>query len=235
MKIHYIQHATFEKLGAIEVWARKNNHELSGTHVYDGEKLPENTDFDLLVIMGGPQSPFEVDKYPYLNDEIALVKKAIKNNKKVWGTCLGAQIIAEALGVSTLRSEHKEVGMYPITVLDEGKNDPIFSQFGDIFDVMHWHNDMPGIPDGAILLAKSDGCSHQAFRYGDRVYGFQFHLEPTLELIKGMIKHCSDDLEANRYVRSEAELMASDYDAINQKMFAVLDYFNELPERNSFL
>lgn len=89
---------------------------------------------------------------------------------------------------------------------------------------MHWHSDMPGIADGIELLAKSEGCSRQAFRYGDRVYGFQCHFELTKELVEGMIKHCDADLKAGKYVMTPEQLMTLDYSEINAKMDSVLDY-----------
>jgi GMP synthase (glutamine-hydrolysing) len=230
MRIHCIIHASFEKIGAIETWAKKGGHSLSFTHTYKEQELPNIDSFDFLIVMGGPQSPLEVEKYPYLRNEIKLIEKAIQGNKKIFGVCLGAQLISEALGAKTLRSPNKEIGMYSIEILDAAKEDPIFKKLPKTFDVMHWHSDMPGIPDGGVLLAKSEGCPQQAFKYGDRIYGFQFHLEPTKELIEGMIANCPEDLKPGRYIRSEEELLNSDFDAINKKMFIVLDYMASLPD-----
>lgn len=229
MKIHAIIHASFEKLGVIEDWAKENEHALTSTHTYKGETLPASpSDFDFLIIMGGPQSPLELDKYPYLRNEIVLIDQAIKANKKVLGICLGAQLIAEALGAKTQHSPHKEIGEYPVLVLEEGKHDHFFGQLYPKFNAVHWHNDMPGINDEIILLAESEGCPQQAFRYKDRVYGFQFHLEPTLDVIEGMIKHCSADLNPGKYIRSVSELRATNYGAINKTMYRFLDYLAQL-------
>jgi GMP synthase (glutamine-hydrolysing) len=228
MKIHYIQHAPFEKLGVIETWAIENHYSLSGTQTYADEKLPDASTFDFLIVMGGPQSPLETEQYPYLRDEITLIEQAIKQNKRVLGICLGAQLIAEALGAKTQRSPHKEIGVYPIELLDSAKTDPIFSHLPKKLDVMHWHNDMPGIPNNAVLLAKSEGCPQQAFRYGDRVYGFQFHVEMTKELIEGMIQHCPDDLKPGAYIRTAAELLSSDFEKINATMLFALDQIAKL-------
>lgn len=226
MRIHAIIHAPFEKLGIIESWVSRKNHTLSATHTYNGEQLPDASSFDFLIIMGGPQSPLKLDKYPYLRNEISLAKQTIKNNKSLLGICLGAQIIAEALGAKTENSPNKEIGSYPIVVTKEGLNDPLFKLFPAKFDVMHWHNDMPGTPDGGILLAKSEGCPSQAFCYGDRTYGLQFHLEMTAELVKGMVDHCSEDLLPGKYIRSRDELLSVDCQPINEKMLVVLDYLS---------
>ncbi len=224
MRIHAVIHAAFEKLGAIENWILKHHHRLSITNTYLGETLPDVSSFDMLIIMGGPQSPSKLDKYPYLRDEIKLASAVIAANKAMLGICLGAQIIGEALGAKTEQSPHKEIGVYPVELMQAAQDDPLFQQFPDTFDVMHWHNDMPGLSADSRLLAKSAGCPRQAFAYGDRVYGLQFHMEMNEELIRGMILHCESDLTTSQYVQSAQTLLALDLDAINQKMHQVLDY-----------
>ena len=84
--------------------------------------------------------------------------------------------------------------MYLVELLDAAKDDPVFRHFPNKFEAMHWHYDMPGLPEGAALSAKSEGCPRQAFRYGDRIYGFQFHFEMTESLLKGMVENCLSDL-----------------------------------------
>lgn len=229
MKILFVLHAAFEKPGCIETWASKKGHTIEKSSPYRGETLPEIDKFDFLVVMGGPQSPLEIDKAPYLNDEIALIKKAIQQNKKIIGVCLGAQLIGEALGAKTERSPHREIGMHLVELLDDAKDDPVFSQFPKKFDVMHWHSDMPGIAENAVLLAKSEGCPRQAFRYGDRIYGFQCHFEFTKELISGMIDNCVADLVTpGKYISSVKELLEADCSQINSRMESVLNYLNGL-------
>jgi GMP synthase (glutamine-hydrolysing) len=222
MRIHYLIHAEFEKLGAIAQWINNNNYSATASHTYRGDPLPATSQFDMLIIMGGPQSVCRLEDYAYLRDEIALVKKAINENKVILGICLGAQIIGEALGAKTEKSPHQEIGIYPVEITPEAKDDPIFQQFSPQFDVMHWHSDMPGVPDDAVLLAKSAGCPRQAFRYGDRIYGLQFHLELTPELIKEMLKH--EEIKPTTYVQSKDELLRADLHAINQKIYPVLDF-----------
>lgn len=224
MHVHTIIHAPFEKLGAIETWINEKNYQHSTTHTYKGEQLPDISNFDFLIIMGGPQSPLKVDQYPYLRDEILLAKKVIEHNKPLLGICLGAQLIGEALGAKTERSPNKEVGAYPIEVTKDGLEDPLFKLFPQQFDVMHWHNDMPGLPEGGKLLAKSAGCPRQAFSYGDRVYGFQFHLEMTPEVIKGMLEHCPEDITQGKYIRTPEEILATNYQPINHKLIIALNY-----------
>ncbi len=223
MRIHTIIHAPFEKLGVIENWVSTQGHELSSTHTYRGEKLPDVSDIDFLIIMGGPQSATELDKYPYLRDELNLTKQAIQQNKIVLGICLGAQIISESLGAQTERSPNKEIGVYPLFLTEAGKTNSIFKNFPHTFDVMHWHNDMPGLPNGAELLAYSEGCPRQVIKYNERVYGLQCHLEMTTELIKGMLEHCVNDLKPGTYVQQKERLLANAMSEINSKMIYILN------------
>ncbi len=230
MKILFVLHAAFESPGSIAKWAEQQGHATQEVHPYKGEKLPDAEQFDFLVVMGGPQSPIHIEQSPYLYDEIELIKSAIQAKKRVLGVCLGAQLIGEALGAKTEHSPHREIGAYPVELLEAAAADPVFGEFPKKFDVMHWHSDMPGIPKGAVLLAKSAGCPRQAFRYGDRVYGFQCHFELTQVLVKGMIDHCPEDLKPGEYIMSEADLMAVDYAQINLLLEAILNYMAELPE-----
>jgi len=104
--------------------------------------------------------------------------------------------------------------------------------FPPAFDVIHWHNDMPGIPDGAILLARSAGCPHQAFRFGDRTYGFQFHMEPTLVSIKALLENGADDLAPSQYTQTPEQILSFDFETMNRRMMQVLDSIVEISGRS---
>lgn len=227
MRIHYLIHAAYESPGAIDDWAHANKHTSSSTHTYKGEKLPNANDFDFLIVMGGPQSATQLDKWAYLKDEIALIKQTIAANKPILGICLGAQLLAESLGASTQKSPHREIGVFPIELLPDAKHDPAFSQFPPSFDVMHWHNDMPGIPTNARLLAKSAGCPQQAFSVGDRLYGLQFHLEITPTDVKQMLPH-EGELKPGLYIETKEKLLSHDLKEINKKLFKLLDYLSTM-------
>lgn len=224
MNILIVTHAPFEKPGSIGSWAWKNNHKTNEVRPYTGEILPIIDAYDMLVVMGGPQSPIEIEKFPYLKDEIKLIKQALDKKKRIIGVCLGAQLITEALGAATERSPNKEIGMYPLELLREAESDPIFKDFPKQLDVMHWHSDMPGQTHEVKILAKSEGCPRQIFRFGDRVYGFQCHFELTKELVKEMIACCEGDLKSDKFVMSRDQLMSLDYSKINLQMDKILDY-----------
>jgi GMP synthase (glutamine-hydrolysing) len=114
MRIHYIMHASFETPGIIEKWAQDRGYNFDGTPIYTGKNLPDAAVVDFLIVMGGPQSAMRMNDYPYLSDEITFISTTIKQNKPIVGCCLGAQLIAEALGARAQRSPEKEVGIYPV-------------------------------------------------------------------------------------------------------------------------
>lgn len=223
MNILCIMHADFEKPGVIESWAKSHQHTFHVAKPYLGEDCLTHQAFDLLIVLGGPQSPLEMDKAPYLKDEIVLIQKAIADNKIVLGFCLGAQLIGEALGAKTEKSPNKEVGVFPIFFNKEGLKDPLFKDFSRRLEVIHWHNDMPGETKDSTLLAFSEGCPRQIIRYGTKIYGFQCHLEITKEGIEEMVHACPDDLKATPFTQPKKDLMMQDYDKINGAMFTILD------------
>ncbi len=228
MNILCITHADFESPGVIEQWALDNNYGFKIERPYKGEKLSAIDDFDCLIIMGGPQSTLKLDEFPYLSAEINLIKAAISQKKKILGFCLGAQLIGEALGAKTVRSPEKEVGVYPIALTDEGINDPLLQGLSSSFPVIHWHNDMPGLAETSVLLASSLGCPRQIVRYKDNVYGFQCHLEITLDGIKALIKAVPEDLKLSKFTQNKEKLLAQDYISINNLMITILNRFIKL-------
>jgi GMP synthase (glutamine-hydrolysing) len=223
LRVHYLMHVDFETPGIIEKWASDRGHILAGTLTSANKDIPDAADIDFLIVLGGPQSPLRMDDDPYLRDEINLISAMIRQNKPVIGFCLGSQLIAEALGARTRKSPCKEVGGFPVQLTEDGRKDPIFKDFPPEFDVIHWHYDMPGIPDGATLLARSPGCPHQAFRFGDRIYGFQFHMEPTRESIKPLLENGVDDLAPGEYTQTPEKILSFDFETMNRRMIHVLD------------
>lgn len=223
MEILCVLHADFESAGTIENWAQEKQHNLSFLKTYSGQKPPKNIDFDFLIVMGGPQSPLEIEKTPYLHDEIALIKKAVDADKIILGFCLGAQLIGEALGSKAERSPEKEVGVYPIELTEAGKHDPLLASLGNSFPAIHWHKDMPGETKNSTLLAYSQGCPRQMIRYGEKIYGFQCHLEITKDGIQRMIDAIPGDLSDSKYTQSKEELLSHDYSSIHKTMHGILD------------
>lgn len=223
MRILCITHADFETPGVIVDWALMHHHDMKVSKPYLGEDCLKDQNYDFLIVMGGPQSPLKVDEFPYLAQEITLIKQAVAANKIILGFCLGAQLIGEALGAKTEKSPEKEVGVYPITLTADGLQDPLFEGFSKTFPVIHWHNDMPGETADSVLLASSQGCPRQMIRYAKKIYGFQCHLEIPLEGIEGMIAACPEDLGPSTFTQTRNELLQQDYPSIHQYMFKILD------------
>ena len=125
----------------------------------------------------------EVDDYPYLKPEVDAINRAIDNEMPVLGICLGSQLLAKALGATVVKNKEKEIGWYDVSPTKEGALDPLISNFIGTEKIFQWHGDTFKLPKGAVLLASSELCKNQAFRYGDNIYGFQFHLEVDESMI----------------------------------------------------
>ncbi len=230
MRILCLTHADFETPGVIQTWASDHRHDfkIAAPYKTPSKNILTDTDFDFLIVMGGPQSPIEIENAPYLEYEIDLIKAALKNHKTILGFCLGAQLIGEALGAQTARSPEKEVGVFPLTLTRDAKDDPVFFDFPNTFDVIHWHNDMPGLTVEAKLLAYSAGCPRQIIRYKKKVYGLQCHLEITRAGIETMIKAVPGDLKHSRFTQTAVDLLKNDYHAIHQNMYRILERVSAL-------
>ncbi|QXB75525.1 type 1 glutamine amidotransferase [Enterobacter asburiae] len=230
MHIHFIIHEHFEAPGAYEVWGKSRGCRLSYTRVYQGDPLPEDLlSTDLLIIMGGPQSPATtLEECPWFDAqaEKALIGRAIEAGKMVIGVCLGSQLIGEALGAAFCHSPEKEIGKFPVRLTEAGKGNPLFEDFGHELNVGNWHNDMPGLTPQAKVLAYSEGCPRQIVQYGERVYGFQCHMELTPEVVELLIEHSQNDLSRAaefRFVETAEKLRSHDYREMNQVLFSFLD------------
>src|SRR5262249_53642779 len=137
--------------------------------------------------LGGPMGVYEADEHPFLKIESALVEKAIAAGRPVLGVCLGAQLIAQVLGARVYPGERREVGWAPVHLTEDGRDDPLLAGVDDPITVFHFHGDTYEPPPDAANLAQSSMYEQQAFRWGDTVYGFQFHLEFTEPMISRLL------------------------------------------------
>lgn len=232
MNIHFILHETFEVPGAYLKWAQERGHNVTSTKVYEEEKLPETVDgIDFLIVMGGPQSPDENRQaFPYYDPkaEIALIQKAIDADIYIVGVCLGAQLLSVAYGGKYEHSPEREIGVFPINLTEAGLADDHIKDFGSTLDTGHWHGDMPGLSDNAVVLATSKGCPRQIVRFSPKHYAFQAHLEFDTEAIDLLIaadgeKHLRQQNQELPFVQTPEQLRANDYSQMNKKLFAFLD------------
>lgn len=232
MRVHFILHETFEVPGAYLKWALERGHYITSTKVYEKESLPETIDgIDFLIVMGGPQSPDEDrENFPYYDPkaEIAFMKEAIAAEIYIVGVCLGAQLLSVAYGAKYEHSPEREIGVYPVTLTMQGLTDPHVSLFGKNIETGHWHGDMPGLTDEAVVLATSQGCPRQIIRFSLKHYAFQAHLEFGAEAVELLItadgeEQLREQSEKLPFVQTPEELRGNDYSEMNAKLYAFLD------------
>lgn len=225
MRAHYLQHVPFEGLGSIGPWLEANGYEVTCTRFFESADLPDVDAIDLLVIMGGPMSVNDEDTWPWLISEKRFVRECIDSGKPVLGICLGAQLIASALGARVFANPVKEIGWFPVHSV--GASAGNLFRFPDTETVFHWHGETFDLPPGAVRLAKSEACENQAFQIGASVIGLQFHLETTLASATEIVAHCGDELMPSPYVQTADQILSASgnhYAAINTLMGDMLAY-----------
>jgi GMP synthase-like glutamine amidotransferase len=224
MHVHVLQHEPFEGLGSIEAWLSHREARVTYTRFFESTHLPAMDDIDFLIALGGPMSVNDEEQLPWLREEKHFVANAIASNKAVLGICLGAQLIASALGSRIYAGAEKEIGWFP--VFPEPAVPGTFA-FPTIAEVFHWHGETFDLPAGAVHLASSEACRNQAFQIGPRVIGLQFHLETTPESAEAIISNCANELLPRRFIQTEPALRgvpAANYARINALMTKVLEY-----------
>ena len=197
--------------------------QITGTRLYAGEEPPSPSDFDWLVIMGGPMSVHDHDTHPWLVEEKAFIRETIDAGKTVVGICLGAQLIADVLGARVYPGPHKEIGWFPLRRTPEAPE-----WIPEELTAFHWHGDTFDLPESAIRLASSEACMNQGFFYRDRVVALQFHLESTHRSVEALLDNCGHELVDAPYIQSAFQIRSaySNLSTINAVMSQLLD---ELP------
>ena len=224
-KIHYFQHVPFEGLGSIEEWITLSGHSLTSTRFFESAVLPEISDIDWLIVMGGPMSVNNEKQYPWLAAEKKFIRQAIDEGKTVLGICLGSQLVSAALGAKVYQNKEKEIGWFDIELTCFAKSDKLFFDIENRIKVFHWHGDTFDLPEKAVLLAFSKGCKNQAYSYKDKVLALQFHLEPTISSLQEMIDFGRDELKTGKYVQTEQELKKYDLliESSREILFTILN------------
>lgn len=210
MKVRCFQHVPFEGLGLIEPWLRARGHEIAFTRWWAGDTAPVPDDYDWLVVMGGPMNIYQHRDHPWLVAEKAALALAFASGKRVLGICLGAQLIADVLGAKVMQNAEREIGWWPLHATSDapGASESRYA-FPARLDVLHWHGDTYTLPPGAVRLAASAACPQQAFAWGERVLGLQFHLEMGAEAVAEIAAGCADELKGGgRWVQTAEEIAA---------------------------
>lgn len=187
MNVLILKNVSGEGPGTIEDHLYKERIPYSVIDLKAGESTPELNTFTHLVILGGPMAVYEMHRFPYLVSEVDLIHAAIDADKHILGVCLGAQMLAHGLGARVYRGSRTEIGWQEVTLSSEGMDDPLMSLLTlpgrKVAHVFQWHGDTFDLPERSVRLASSDLYVNQAFRYGDRVYGLQFHIEVTPAIV----------------------------------------------------
>lgn len=172
------QHVPHEILGTLDPLLRDAGFRIRYVNFgRNPDAVPDLDRYHGLIVLGGPMNCDQVTRHRHLATEITAIQAAVRHGKPVLGICLGAQLLARALGAPVTRNHRKEIGWYDVAPTDHGLSDPLFRHFDESEKIFQWHGDTFAIPHGALHLARSPDCAHQAFRFGHNVYGLQFHLE----------------------------------------------------------
>ncbi|MBI5042046.1 MAG: gamma-glutamyl-gamma-aminobutyrate hydrolase family protein [Gammaproteobacteria bacterium] len=225
MNIHFLQHVPFEGLASIRSWIEHGGHKVTCTRLYAGDGFPRPDNIDLLIVMGGPMGVYDIDQYPWLTAEKTFIRAVIDAGKRVLGICLGAQLIADVLGGRVYPNGQKEIGWFPITRTTAAETSALGRLLPAEFVAYHWHGDTFELPPGAVHLAQTPVCRHQAYAIGDRILGLQFHLETTPESARELIEHGGDELVGGPTIQSAEAMLADNtrFVELNRLMFALLD------------
>ena len=226
-KILVFQHVPHEPLGTLDPLLKESGFRIRYVNFgRDPDLRPVLDKYAALIVLGGPMNADQIETHPNLVTEVAIIREALGRDMPVLGICLGAQLLAKALGGSVTRNPVREIGWYDVSLTEEGREDPVLSTFADRQTVFQWHEDGIRLPDtAAVHLASSPASAVQAFRCGEHAYGFQFHLEVDRSLIDRWLT-----VLGNRPLLS-AERGRVDPDAIRRQTESCVDALEALSRR----
>lgn len=188
MKVLILKNVANEGPGTIGDFLEEKNIPYQVLNMYEPGEMPDISEFTHLVIMGGPMPVYAMEKFPFLHIEAAVIRSFIKNGKAVLGVCLGAQLIAYALGADVYSGGKEEMGWYNVELTAEGMKDPVISSIAvnstPFAEVLQWHGDTFDLPSKAVRMSSSEQYENQAFRFRENVYGLQFHIEVTPAIVR---------------------------------------------------
>ena len=200
-----LQHVAWEPAGLIADEAHRRDVRIETRRMDRGDAVPSIDEVTGVIALGGPMGVRDASSIPFLAAELALLRAAVERELPVLGVCLGAQLLAAALGARVEKGGVPEVGIGDVHLTVNGGNDSVLGGAGPTVPVVHWHEDTFEIPAGAVLLAESMLCRNQAFRAGQRAYGFQFHIEVDGALAAAWAAHMPGGTSLDEPRRAEVE------------------------------
>ena len=241
-KILVFQHVPYEPLGTLDPLLKESGFRIRYVNFgREPESRPALEKYEALIVLGGPMNSDQIDTYPNLITEVEIIREAVEQHMSVLGICLGAQLLAKALGGSVSRNAVREIGWYDIDLTEAGISDPVLSAFGKQQQVFQWHEDGIFLPDCAVRLAGSAASPIQAFRYGIHAYGFQFHLEASRSLIerwltvpqhRAVLHEERGNIDVQT-IRARTELAIDTLEALSRETFSRwIDRFEVGPRRH---
>lgn len=215
-EVLFLQHGGADRPGLFRDVLRDRHIELTVVRPDLGQPVPRDLGrFRGLAIGGGSQGVYEVEKYPFLVEEMMLIRRTISEDRPVIGFCLGGQLMAASLGAEVRPTGSPEVGFFPVELNQVANLDPLWCGLERQVVAAHWHGDAFEVPVGGMVLASSEMTPNQLFRYGSGHYGFQFHLEMTEDILADLIERSTPALplldaeriyqEASRYLPATRE------------------------------
>ena len=209
MRLHLLQHDPIDySRDNIAIWAQRKGYEISETYLCNKEKLPSFYEFDWLIIMGGSQHAWDEKNHPWLISEKAFIAKSLEKNKIILGICLGAQLIAGALGGEVFPNNEEEIGWFDVSLTPEGEKSFLFKNIPKTFVTFHWHSDHFSLPSCCTRLAQSEPTLNQAFVCKGRpLVGLQFHPEMTREMTESFAGKYGHQWVKGRFVSGKKTVL----------------------------
>jgi GMP synthase-like glutamine amidotransferase len=235
MKIHCLRHTELAVSDYLPKWAAHHGHSWECTLVPSAERLPQLSDLDCLIVLGGPMSVWDEEAHPWLRGEKRYLEKVMESGKPLLGICLGAQLLAEVLGARTYTGSHQEIGWFPVETTPESRDTWLGDVFPPRFVTYLWHGDTYDLPNGAVHIARSAAFENQGFIW-NYTMALQFHLEVRPAWVRSIATRDANVLVPAPYIQSVEKILGqpeSLYRANNTLMDTLLQrWFNSVPHRN---
>lgn len=196
MRVLVVENDKVTLLGQIGVALAEAGADIVLCRPHAGDAIPaDETGYDAIVVMGGPQNARDDERHAYLPALAALMRRFGDADKSVLGVCLGSQLLARAYGAENLIGTAPEFGWCTVALTKDGAGDPVLSAAAASFPIFQWHSDTFALPEGAVRLATNGAAENQAFRIGRATYGTQFHFEASRAVVDGWVEAFPDLVE----------------------------------------